>query len=709
MTNPAETAVAAGAVVLTSPRVRARDFEQPWLAARAREMDEKLNVHRKLWEFCLIAQAYQERFPQGGGRILGFGVGLEPLPAWFAARGASVLATDLAPDEAGEKWTGTGQNASELEALVRPAIGREEDFFARAEFRPVDMRAIPEELRQGGFDFTWSAGSLEHLGGLDAGIEFVCRQMECLRPGGVAVHTTELNVSRERCTLNLGDLCFYRELDLERLAARLAEQGDLLLPLDLAAGDLEADLVVDVPPYEQGPAHLRLRGGGNFEFTSVALMVIRGGARSASDSPVFLSRTFPERKPRALWVGDAVVQTGFARCTHAACGALHEGGWDVRVLGLSHYGDTYAYPYEILPAYQPLDGGRDGYGLGRIASQVERFEPDVVVLLNDPWNVPAYLDTLKQFRDQAAEMGIAFEIPPVIGWLAVDALNQHGEPLNRLAHVVTWTRFAAEELKRGGYEGEPAIVPLGVNSELFRPVDKAAARRSVFPATIPADAYVVGVVGRNQPRKRIDLIIQYFAEWIKLHHVEDAYLYLHAAPTGEVGCNIKSIVRYYELGSRVILSEPKVGHGYDETVLPLVYGAMDVYATTTQGEGWGLPTLEAMACGVPCIVPNWSALGDWPGAAVAKVPCGSTALNSPINGNPYTIGGIADKKAFVKELDAMYRSAQHREAYRKRGLALAATLTWERTGRAMVEVLEQVVRGEVEEALGAAEAAEGVA
>ena len=56
-------------------------------------------------------------------------------------------------------------------------------------FRAVDMNDIPPDLR--GFDFTWSSCALEHLGTLRAGADFVVEQMTCLRPGGVAVHTTE--------------------------------------------------------------------------------------------------------------------------------------------------------------------------------------------------------------------------------------------------------------------------------------------------------------------------------------------------------------------------------------------------------------------------------------------------------------------------------------------------------------------------------------
>lgn len=439
-------------------------------------------------------------------------------------------------------------------------------------------------------------------------------------------------------------------------------------------------------------------GPGHFVASVPSLVQHIGNESSIGNEPfVFPSfpghgYEYPGRRPVALWVGDATVSTGFARCTRAACDALYRAGWEVHVLGLHYYGDPHELPYQVWPPTQPWDGGRDVYGVSRLPALVERLAPDVVVVLNDPWNVPAYLDSLDGFAAQRREQNLFFSRPPVVGWLAVDGKNQRGAPLNRLARVVTWTRFASEELKRGGYEGEPDVVPLGVDPECFYPVDRAESRAAVLPDSVPPDAFVVGVVGRNQPRKRLDLTLEYFAEWVRLHHVEDAYLLLHVAPTGEAGCDVRSLVKYHGLAGRVVLSQPHVGIGADLEHLRATYGAMDVYVTTTQGEGWGLPALEAMACAVPCIVPRWSALGDWPGTAAVTVGCSSTALTAPMNGNPYTIGGIADKKTFIQELDAMYRSELHREAYRKRGLALARGLTWERTGREMVAVLERVVK-----------------
>lgn len=397
-----------------------------------------------------------------------------------------------------------------------------------------------------------------------------------------------------------------------------------------------------------------------------------------------------ERAPRVLWVGDAAVASGFARCTHAVCDHLRDRDWDVRVLGMNYFGDPHPYPYPIYPCRQPLDGGRDNWGVTRLPRMIERLKPDVVVLLNDPWNVASYLESIDEY---------GVDRPPIVGWLAVDAENQDGRPLNELDHVAVWTRFGERELKRGGYEGECSVVPLGVDLELFGPRDRAEARKLTCPAGLPDDAFVVGVVGRNQPRKRLDLAIEYFAEWTREYGIDDAYLYLHVAPTGERGFDIQRLARYHGLSGRVILSQPPIGDGYPANWLASLYSAFDVYLTTTQGEGWGLPALEAMACGTPVVAPDWSGLGDWARGAAVLVECTSTAISAPLNALAYTIGGVPDRQKMIYELQALHENRfGTRKEVGERGRKLAQTLPWSRTAEEMCAVLESVIARAREEA-----------
>ena len=76
-------------------------------------------------------------------------------------------------------------------------------FDSRVQFQPADMRTL--EGLTGKYDFVWSSCALEHLGTLQAGIDFVVKSASMLKPGGVAVHTTEFNVGSNTGTIELGD------------------------------------------------------------------------------------------------------------------------------------------------------------------------------------------------------------------------------------------------------------------------------------------------------------------------------------------------------------------------------------------------------------------------------------------------------------------------------------------------------------------------
>jgi hypothetical protein len=228
--------------------------------------------HRKLWEWLFIIQALDERGMLEPGRTgLGFGVGTEPLVSYFAGRGCRVVATDLDPLEAeAVGWDQTNQYAGSIDGLNPYGLCDGAQFRARTSFRVVNMNAIPADLRN--FDFNWSSCAFEHLGSIDLGIRFVTEQMETLRPGGVAVHTTEFNIGSNEATVEAGGTVIFRRRDIEEMAARLRRAGHHV-ECDFSAGESEADRHVDVEPYTT--THLRVSLGG-YVTTSFGLIVEKG-------------------------------------------------------------------------------------------------------------------------------------------------------------------------------------------------------------------------------------------------------------------------------------------------------------------------------------------------------------------------------------------------------------------------------------------------
>lgn len=253
---------------------RAEDFRTPWFSYWTRRFHTELRQHRKLWEYVFIVQALWERgVLRDGSRGLGFGVGTEPLAALFAAEGCEIVGTDMAPDAAeASGWMETSQHALGKEALRHSYLCPDAVFDANVSFRICDMNAIPEDLT--GFDFCWSSCALEHLGSIEHALVFIERSIECLKPGGWAVHTTEFNLSSNDETVDHMGTVLPRRRDFEALAERLAAKGHAIAPLDFNAGSEPADLYVDVAPYLKDPClKIALMG---FVTTSYAVIVRRG-------------------------------------------------------------------------------------------------------------------------------------------------------------------------------------------------------------------------------------------------------------------------------------------------------------------------------------------------------------------------------------------------------------------------------------------------
>jgi hypothetical protein len=227
----------------TSQFVTASQFYEP----RYRELLSRLSLEavldRKLWEYCFIVNAIETYAKTGPGtRGLAFGCGMEFITSVLAAGGADILATDYV--EQTHDWQAQG-----LEDLYSPNHIDRASFDERVRFQHLDMNQIDPSLT--GFDFLWSTGSLEHIGGYENGLAFVENAMACLKPGGIAVHTTEFSLTSEEVGQDTPNLSFYCRRDIERLAERLIKAGHMIV-LNFERGATVADTHVDTPPYNYG-------------------------------------------------------------------------------------------------------------------------------------------------------------------------------------------------------------------------------------------------------------------------------------------------------------------------------------------------------------------------------------------------------------------------------------------------------------------------
>jgi len=258
------------------------DIESVWARYWCGQLQLVPLYRRGIWELCFALQAIWEAgLIIEGTRALGFGVGRDVLPAFLASRGVSVLATDMGGlVEESRLWRGLDGHAARVEDLVCPSHIDPALVASYCDFRAVDMTDIPADLH-GGFDVCWSVCAFEHLGSIEAGLAFVENSLKCLKPGGIAVHTTEFSLDPSPETTDDWPTVLYHQRHFDELALRLARQGHELLPIDLDGGSGPLDRFIDHPPYAHDPhpalaypmaPHLKLSVDG-FPVTSAGLII----------------------------------------------------------------------------------------------------------------------------------------------------------------------------------------------------------------------------------------------------------------------------------------------------------------------------------------------------------------------------------------------------------------------------------------------------
>lgn len=397
----------------------------------------------------------------------------------------------------------------------------------------------------------------------------------------------------------------------------------------------------------------------------------------------------PESK-RLLYIGDIIAPTGFARVTQALLPEFASQGYEIDIVGVNYHGQPHNYPYRIWPANVL---GQSPYGELRahqlLASGVKY---DVIVWLGDPWNVHRLLDEILPLETEDRKL------PPIVTYLTVDSMNHNlgAFESGHIAHVITCTEYGREQLR--GQESENqyplSVVPFGVSHNVYYPRPKSESRQTVSGGVLSGEAFVIGFVGKNQPRKRLDLALEIFADLVYTYGLSDVYLYFACGPEIASSIDVGSLVRFYGLQGKVLYNNQVLS----EDLLAQVYSACDVLLSTSQGEGFGLTTLEAMACGVPCVLPDNSAYGPqgWIDNEAIKVECTSKSIMYGPNQAQMlgALGEVIDIRQAVQVLYDLYGSPKMRDDYSRRGVRLASELSRDKTAFQVVGIVNSVAEGD---------------
>jgi glycosyltransferase involved in cell wall biosynthesis len=365
-------------------------------------------------------------------------------------------------------------------------------------------------------------------------------------------------------------------------------------------------------------------------------------------------------KRKLMIIADAGADTGFAQVTHNLIENLFD-KWDIHVLAINYQGDPHPLQSKAKMYNPSAKVQGDFYGINRVAELTHKVQPDVMLLINDPWVASSYQPII----EKSGYKGAVVLYTPIDGH---NVMSAYIEPLNNFTHAVGYTQFGVDQLRKGGLLIPATVIPHGVNKKLWKPTDKAEAREK---QGFPDDWYIVNVTDRNQIRKRIDLAFYYFAQWVhSTNKPESVKLHYHGGMK-DSGWDLLQLAESFGISKRLIISHPDINsqQGIPLELMPYFYAPADVGLSTTMGEGWGLTTHERMAMRIPMIVPEYSALGEWAKGGVHYTRVSDIPYFNI--GSVNTKGGVPDMQSTVDALEALYVDKDYRDHIAQKGYELA--------------------------------------
>lgn len=289
---------------------------------------------------------------------------------------------------------------------------------------------------------------------------------------------------------------------------------------------------------------------------------------------------------RILWISDSCnLYSGFGTQSLAILKHLARSN---EVLQLGWFCNN-ELDYEGI-AVKPL--GNDYGDAKEIKKYYKEFNPDIVISLGDIQMVDKLVYQMEDYIFRSKW----------IHWLPIDGQpypEVFHEQIQNIEHLVTISDFGynlyKERVKTGLYK-----IYHGIDKTIFRPLEN----RDLIRAPIGLhNHFVCLMVAQNQWRKNLPLMLEAFAKFAKTKKNVD--LIIHTKPlSGEKaqGWNIPKLISEHSLIGKARISA--------ENIPPIkmnrLYNCANLLVSSTQGEGFGLPHVEAMMAGIPLLLPDYT-------------------------------------------------------------------------------------------------------
>lgn len=395
-----------------------------------------------------------------------------------------------------------------------------------------------------------------------------------------------------------------------------------------------------------------------------------------------------KKKIKILALSDSASgMTGFGSVTRDVMSRLSSEDYEVHHVGynipsgIQTFKDITFLDGKKLKFVQ-YSGGLAPFAIDRVNHLIKKLKPDIFWCL---------LDSFMLFQAGYQNLDLSpckfvFYFPSDGGGFPIGCESI----LRKADFPVAMSKYARDQVKED-FNIVAGYIPHGVDTKVYRPLkDKISCKvNSVIGHASFKDKFIVGSVFRNQPRKQPDVLLEGFKKFSV--GKDDVVLLLHCDPDDPARLfDIRALVNKLGLQNKVFFTGMRVFDGFTLEQMNVLYNMMDVHVLSTSGEGFGVPTIESMACGVPNIVTNYTTtqelvLDTGAGLSIRKV--------GEVMGNWNVKRAIGDVDDLVVKLDYLYDNKEVRGEMGRKGVE--AVKKFFDYDKVVVKQWDELFRGEV--------------
>lgn len=390
-----------------------------------------------------------------------------------------------------------------------------------------------------------------------------------------------------------------------------------------------------------------------------------------------------------LYISDFdLVGSGYMQLSIAMCRALVDRGYKVTALGLGYSGAEHNWPFGIIPvpAQESMTVLAAMWQNLIAVSQAGEF-PHIEAVI-------CALDIPYQARVQMITHGDGPLSKPHIGIFPVESgplIQSWAAILAGMEERLVISQFGLAAMKAAGVEGH--YIPLGLDTEAWRPPTPGERKALRTSLGFSEDQFVVLTVADNQERKNLPAGMEAVKILAEQHGV-DAQWVVVTRTQSPYGWRLDEMALSKNMSERMMTFDR--GLAFDR--LWTLFAVADVFLLPSKAEGFCMPLIEAMACGLPVVATDCTAVpeqiwDDFPANTVPRgFPIAVEYQHPDVWGN--SIRSWASPADAAAKLKIVYDWRQAGDARLadivNRGVAYARSRTWNKAVDVLAAAIERV-------------------